>query len=266
MAKVSTTEHLLAAFWCAGVSGADITLDEDEVPVLDGSAKPWLDLIEGAGKVRIRKADPFMLTRAVRVEGGDGSWAEARPSMNFSLSVRTEFSNPGIGISETTMPAHPRTWACAHIAAARTFIEESWIAPLRERGLAQGGSLENAVVLDAQGRVLNPEGLRAHDEPHRHKILDVLGDLALLSVDICANIHMHRPGHRLSSLLTQAMADAGCRDYDHMDRDDYRNPRMPSRKSTVPRCRNMAAAAATAPMASQDNHGLLPTRLSMSAP
>lgn len=209
-AQVSTVEHLMAAAWCAGMDTLDVVLDDDELPVLDGSARAWLIGLLTAGERTLQSGSPaFHLAREVRVRGANGAWAIARPWPSLRLTVQTDFANPGIGRG-TMVVAGPwaREWACRELAGARTFVEEETVTLLRARGMALGGSLESALVFRTDGSVANPGGRRWPDEPLRHKTLDALGDLMMLSNDLRADVRMHAPGHSMTAELCAAMMDA----------------------------------------------------------
>ena len=179
--SISTLEHLMAAFRVYGITNALITLDGPEVPILDGSALPWVRAIEEAGIFEQDCVAPMVeLRRPVRVSYDDRH-ATLIPLQNreetATFTARIEFASIGIGAQSFSGEAKPAFFN-AEIAAARSFVEASELPALQSKGLVRGGSLANAVVFDAVG-VRNPEGLRFPDEPARHKVLDAMGDMYL---------------------------------------------------------------------------------------
>jgi UDP-3-O-[3-hydroxymyristoyl] N-acetylglucosamine deacetylase len=207
-ARVATIEHLMAALAASGVDDLRVEVDGPELPVFDGSAAPFLFLIESAGIVEhggVR--DVLEILRSVRVEK-DGAFAELRPGgPGFELSLAIEFAAPAIGAQALNFTLSAAGFG-KELAAARTFTLAGEIEALRKAGLAKGGSLANAVVVDG-AKVLNPEGLRFEDEFVRHKMLDVVGDLALAGGPICGRFVGRKTGHALNnSLLRAVFADA----------------------------------------------------------
>lgn len=203
-ARIGTVEHLMAAAWCAGVDCLDVEVEGDELPILDGSALPWLEALNAAGRTHCEDMLPVVLQKAVVVNLGN-SKAIALPCDKFRLTVETRYAWPGVCSGTLQLPDKDmRQWAGHHLAPARTFVPASQVDALRQRGLAMGGSLENALVLDASGNALNPEGMRFPDEPLRHKALDALGDLALMG-NLQADIALLLPGHGLTTALGMAV-------------------------------------------------------------
>ena len=203
--SVGTVEHVMAALAGAGIDNAIVEVDGPEVPVLDGSAAPFVFLIDCAGVV---DQDAPVLTievaRAVRVEEGD-AFAELRPgrSDGLDMSLSIDFAAPAIG--RQTLSLSLDDGAFRHeLARARTFAQAHEIEGLRAAGLARGGSLDNAVVVDGSA-VLNPGGLRMADEFVRHKMLDAVGDLALAGALIAGRFIGHKSGHGLNNRLLRAL-------------------------------------------------------------
>jgi UDP-3-O-[3-hydroxymyristoyl] N-acetylglucosamine deacetylase len=192
-ATVDTVEHLLAALRSLGVDNACVELDHSEVPIMDGSSAPWVYLIQDAG-VRELTAPrrSIQILRQVQVQQGDKRIA-VYPSDRFKVSYTIRFDHPLLRHQQKTLDLDEQTFV-DEIAPARTFGFLKEVEMLRQRGLALGGSLENAIVLGETG-VLNP--LRFEDEFVRHKILDVLGDLALVGHPILGHLVVHRGGHAL---------------------------------------------------------------------
>lgn len=206
-AKIGTIEHLMAALAAAGVDDVRVEVDGPELPVFDGSASPFLFLIESAGVVEHGGARAVLeILRPVRVERGE-AFAELHPQRagqtGFDLSLAIEFQARAIGRQAYQFHLSADAFA-QDIARARTFTLRQEIEALRAAGLARGGSLANAVVVDDE-EVLNPEGLRFDDEFVRHKLLDVIGDLYLAGAPICGRFIGHRTGHELNNQLLHAV-------------------------------------------------------------
>lgn len=209
--RVGTVEHLMAALVGAAIDNALVEVDGPELPILDGSASPWLFLIDCAG-LAVQSGAPrqgIEVLRRVRVEDGE-SWAELLPPgahEGLELSISIDFTAAAIGRQSVSLRLTGETFR-HQIARARTFALAENVDALRAAGLARGGSLENAVVVDG-GRVMNPGGLRMEDEFVRHKLLDAVGDLALAGAPLHARFRAHRPGHALHNRLLRALfADA----------------------------------------------------------
>jgi UDP-3-O-[3-hydroxymyristoyl] N-acetylglucosamine deacetylase len=207
-ARVGTVEHVLAALAGAGVSNAVVELDGPEAPIHDGSAASFLFLIDCAGLVeQDAPAAAIEVCRTVRVTQGE-AFAELRPNpFGLDMAFSIAFDAAAIGRQALTLRLTPATFR-AELARARTFTLASEIESMRAEGLALGGSLDNAVVVDG-ARVLNPGGLRMADEFVRHKLLDAAGDLALAGAPLRARFVAHRGGHGLTNQLLRALfADA----------------------------------------------------------
>jgi len=192
-ASVETVEHLLAALRAMGVDNALVELNHREVPIMDGSSAPWVYLIQDAGVKELgapRKS--IQILRQIQIQQGDKRIA-LYPSDRFKVSYTIVFDHPLLRHQQKTMDLDERAFV-DEIAPARTFGFLKEVEMLRQRGLALGGSLENAIVLGETG-VLNP--LRFEDEFVRHKILDVVGDLALVGHPILGHLVVHRGGHAL---------------------------------------------------------------------
>lgn len=175
-ATVSTTEHLLAALWALDVTHVRIELNGPEVPILDGSARGWVNAIQSAGLQKVEGQRPiFEFSQPVWWEG-NGASVLGVPNPTFRLSVAVDFNHPHAGPQTTDLEVNGANFA-HELAEARTFTLESWLEPLRSAGLIKGGSLDNAIVVSDNG-LSSP--LRFPNEMARHKALDVIGDLALL--------------------------------------------------------------------------------------
>lgn len=209
-ARVATIEHVMAALAGTGIDDAIIEVDAAEVPIMDGSAAPFVFLIECAGIATTAAPRAVIeVLRPVRVEDAAGAFAELLPSREaaFDAALEIDFPNTAIGRQALTIRLSPHAFRDG-LADARTFALAEDIARLRAAGLAQGGSLANAVVVDGP-LVLNPGGLRRPDEFVRHKMLDVVGDLALAGAPIRGRFRGARSGHALNNRLLRALfADA----------------------------------------------------------
>jgi UDP-3-O-[3-hydroxymyristoyl] N-acetylglucosamine deacetylase len=206
-ARVGTIEHLMAALAASRVDDLVVEVDAPELPIFDGSAAPFLFLIESAGLAEHGSLrESLEILRPVRVEH-NGAFAELRPhnagGYGFDLSLAIEFPAAAIGAQAYSFNLAPENFA-NEIAPARTFTMAGEVEALRKAGLAKGGSLANAVVVDGE-KVLNPEGLRFPDEFVRHKLLDVVGDLALAGASISGKFVGSRTGHALNNQLLRAM-------------------------------------------------------------
>lgn len=204
-ASVHTIEHLMAALAGMNVDNVLIEINGAEVPVMDGSAAPFLFLIECAGVVEQsapRRA--LKVLKKVVVEDGD-KMSMLIPDHGFSLRVEIDFQSQAIRRQECFLPMSGGAFK-AEISRARTFGFEQEVAAMRAAGLGKGGSLDNAVVISSDGeKVLNEEGLRYEDEFVRHKALDALGDLTLAGAPILGHFHGVRCGHSMNNLLLRAL-------------------------------------------------------------
>jgi len=204
---VSTAEHVLAALRGMGVDNATIEVDGPEVPIMDGSAAPFVAAIEQAGVVSQSAARRFIqVLKPVQVAMG-ASLGELRPNANgFRVDVEIDFANPVIGRQAYTFDLSPERFR-REIGRARTFGFMSDVARLWSAGFALGSSFENSVVFDGD-RLLNPEGLRFSDECARHKVLDAIGDLALAGLPLLGTYRSVKGGHKLNhAVLTSLLAD-----------------------------------------------------------
>jgi len=207
-AKVATVEHLLAACVGCGIDNAIIELDNLEVPIMDGSSAPFVFLIEQAGVAEQDAPRRYIeILEPVRVEMGD-KFAELLPNSagaQFEVDFTIDFSHPAIPDDQcrVRMKLDDEDFL-SHISRARTFGFAYEVETLRSMGLAQGGSMENAVVLD-EYKVLNREGLRFADELARHKVLDAVGDLFLLGHRVRGKYHAFKSGHELNNKLCLAL-------------------------------------------------------------
>lgn len=205
---LSTVEHLMAAFVALGIDNAFVEVSGPEIPILDGSALPFIQLIQQEGiQVQDRLRKRLKVLKTVRVEEAD-QYLEISPSSLFRVSVAVPLG-PHLAQSYTYTSQESFTET---IAAARTFSLLENVERMQAAGLIKGGSLKNAVVLDGE-RVVNPEGLRFPQECARHKILDIVGDFALAGVSFLGHIRGRRPGHTLNHQLLKTLMenqDAWC--------------------------------------------------------
>ncbi len=204
-----TVEHVLAAVGALAIDDLEICLDGPEPPIMDGSAAPFLEALKSAGVVgNGGRADWLVLRKAIRVVDGDSVY-EARPCMGLSLDVTIEFPHPLIGVQRTQCMVSAESFT-RELASARTFGFTHEVDALRAKGLIQGASTANAVVLDADGVVDN--ALRWPDEFVRHKALDCVGDLVLAGARVRAHIVAHKPSHRGTVALVRALVQHAVRE------------------------------------------------------
>jgi UDP-3-O-[3-hydroxymyristoyl] N-acetylglucosamine deacetylase len=207
--KVGTIEHLMSALAGLGVDNAWIDLDAPEAPILDGSASPFVFLIQSAGIEEQQAAKKFIrVKRRIEVresERGGERWARFDPCDGYRLTFSIVFNHPAIDRSGqiTTFDFAEQSYVL-EVARARTFGFMQEVEWLHENGLAQGGGLDNAVVLD-EFRVLTADGLRYGDEFVKHKVLDAIGDLYLLGHPLLAAFTAHKSGHSLNNLLAREL-------------------------------------------------------------
>lgn len=206
-ARIGTIEHLMAALAGCGIDNALVEVDGPEPPILDGSSAQFVFLLDCAGCVTQDRPRPVIeILRTARVSDGE-SFAELRPARSgetgLDMALSIDFAVAAIGRQAIALRLTPDSFR-RELAEARTFTLMEEIEQLRAAGYGQGGSLDNAVVLDG-GRVLNPAGLRMPDECVRHKLLDAVGDLALAGVALHGRFVAHRSGHTLNHRLLQAL-------------------------------------------------------------
>jgi len=194
--KILTVEHLLASFYGLGIDNAIIEVYGPEIPILDGSAKQFVDAILEVGLETLEKPKKFILVKKpVRVEEGD-RYAGIDPSPDFRVECIVSYPHPLLKYQRREFRFDGEDFE-KEISPARTFGFLNEVENLRKNGLAQGGSIENVVVIGEEG-VINPDGLRFKDEPVRHKILDSLGDLMILGTHIIGEYRGYKAGHKLN--------------------------------------------------------------------
>lgn len=201
--KVGTIEHLMSALCGLGIDNAYLDLDAAEVPILDGSAAPFVFLIQSAGIEEQAAPKRFIrITSPIEVKDGD-KWARFEPYDGYRLNFSIVFNHPAIDRTAQKVSIDFASQSyMREVSRARTFGFTQEVEYLRENGLALGGGLENAVVLD-EYRVLNADGLRYADEFVRHKLLDAIGDLYLLGHPLLAEFSAHKSGHALNNKLAR---------------------------------------------------------------
>ncbi len=206
--KISTVEHLLSAMAGMGIDNAYVDLSASEVPIMDGSAGPFVFLLQSAGIVEQSAAKRFIrIKRDVVVEEGD-KWVRFEPYEGFKVSFVIDFEHPVIqGRPQYSEMDFSSTSFVREVSRARTFGFMNQIERLRANNLALGGSLNNAIVMD-EYRILNEDGLRYEDEFVKHKILDAIGDLYLLGSSLIGAFSGHKAGHSLNNkILRKLLAD-----------------------------------------------------------
>jgi UDP-3-O-[3-hydroxymyristoyl] N-acetylglucosamine deacetylase len=204
-AKIATVEHLMSALAGLGVDNAYIDVDAPELPIMDGSAGPFVYLLQSAGIEEQAAAKKFVrVKKALEVRDGD-KWAKLEPYEGFRLSFSIVFQHPVMQRSgaSVTVDFADNSYV-RDVARARTFGFMQDVEAMQSMGLALGGSLENAIVMD-EYRVLNQDGLRLPDEFVRHKVLDAVGDLYLLGHPLLAAFSAHKSGHALNNQLLRAL-------------------------------------------------------------
>lgn len=209
-ATVSTIEHLMAAIYAKSIDNLLVELDGPEVPILDGSAAPFFDLLKEAGiKEQNAPRHCLLITRPILVQDGK-AYIRAMPGDRFRVRYTIDFPHPLVG-KQQFFWSFGETSFGLEIAKARTFGFAKDVEKLKSRGLALGGSLSNAIVFDDYS-LLNHDGFRYGDECVRHKILDFVGDLALAGMPLVGHFEVYRAGHALHhSLLRQLFAKPGHR-------------------------------------------------------
>jgi UDP-3-O-[3-hydroxymyristoyl] N-acetylglucosamine deacetylase len=199
---LSTTEHLLAAIYSCGIDNVFINIDSIEVPILDGSAEPFMQMLEQAGVRRLRKRRRYLKVLKPLEVIENGRRIGVYPAEEFRVKCFVDFPHPLVGQQEIEMVVSQESFRQL-LARARTFCFEREIEPLRAMGLIRGGSLDNAIVLTNDGVMNGP--LRFADEFGRHKALDLIGDLALVGLPLHARVEAHKAGHALHTQLVSRL-------------------------------------------------------------
>jgi UDP-3-O-[3-hydroxymyristoyl] N-acetylglucosamine deacetylase len=204
---ISTTEHLLSVFYSMGIDNAYVEIDNLEVPILDGSGRPFVELLAQAGLRHYRRLRRYLrILRPVEV-ADHGKRISIVPADTFRLTCEVDFGHPLVGAQRIELEVTPERYA-TEIAPARTFGFEKDLAQLKDMGLIRGASLDNAVCFNGRS-VLNPGGLRFSDECCRHKTLDLIGDLALVGKPLLGHVIAERAGHAMhTALVNRIMTDS----------------------------------------------------------
>ncbi len=221
---LSTTEHLLSVLRALGIDNVRVELDQIEVPILDGSAQPFAELLRQAGVRKQRRRRRYMrMRKSVEVCDGDKR-ISIEPADCLEVVCETRYPHPLVGPQRLEMKVTPDAYL-ADIAPARTFGFEHELPSLRDMGLIRGASLENAVCF-SRDSVLNEGGLRFPDEPCRHKLLDLIGDMALLGHMLLGRLVATRAGHAMHfALVGRIMQDPDC--YEIVTLDQIEPPGAP---------------------------------------
>lgn len=203
--RISTIEHLMAALAGLGVDNCMVEVNADEIPIMDGSAQPFVELIEAVGLQEQKAPKVFVrILKEISVQQGDKT-AKLLPYAGFKMQFGIEFNHPVFENNPltTTLEVNQHSFR-QQVAAARTFGFTHEIDQLRAQGLIKGGSTANAIVIGEQG-VLNEEGLRSQDEFVKHKVLDALGDLYVLGHSLLGEFQAFKSGHHLNNLLLREL-------------------------------------------------------------
>ncbi len=203
---VSTVEHLLAALRGLSIDNVHIDVEGGEIPIMDGSAAPFVMLLRDAGIQRQSKPRKVLRIKAPFSLSHGEKYIKAEPYNGFSVDCTIDFAHPTIGKQRMALVVTADSFA--EVSRARTFGFMRDVEALQANGLALGGNLDNAVVLDERG-VLNKEGLRAPDEFVRHKLLDFIGDMAMLSLPLYGKFTVHCSGHALNNQFLRELTQAG---------------------------------------------------------
>jgi UDP-3-O-[3-hydroxymyristoyl] N-acetylglucosamine deacetylase len=206
--RVSTVEHLMSAFAGLGIDNAYVDLTAPEVPIMDGSAGPFVFLLQSAG-IEEQNAPKRFIRILAPVEAREGEkWVRFEPHEGFRLELSIDFEHPVFDRSAQAVTVDFSTTSYVReISRARTFGFMQDVESMRAQGLALGGSLDNAIVMD-EYRVLNSDGLRYDDEFVKHKVLDAIGDLYLLGHPLIGAFRGHKSGHALNNLLLRRLLEA----------------------------------------------------------
>ncbi len=203
---ISTTEHLLSVFYSCGIDNAYIEINNLEVPILDGSGLPFLELIKQAGVRQYRRKRRYLRIRKPITVEDRGKRISILPDDSFRLTCEIRYDHPLVGRQSLEMEVTPERYA-DEIAPARTFGFLYELDQMRNMGLIRGASLENAVCFD-RDKVMNPNGLRFPDECCRHKALDLIGDLALIGKPLLGHVIAERAGHAMhAQVVSRIMSD-----------------------------------------------------------
>ena len=202
---VGTIEHLMSAFYGCGIDNALVEIDAPEVPIVDGSAQPFVSLFEQTGrKLQAKARRALRILRPLELRMGE-KYMILMPSNQPRVTVEIDFPDTAIGSQVYSLAMIEDNFKRL-IAASRTFGFKNDLEHLRQNGLARGGSMQNAVLVDGQ-EILNEEGLRHDNEFVRHKVLDVIGDFALIGMPIYGHLIAYKPGHEINNRLLKLMME-----------------------------------------------------------
>jgi len=204
--SVSTVEHFMAALYTLGIDQLHVDIDGPEVPIMDGSARQFIKLLRGVGRQQLAQPRKFLsIRKPITLVDGEKR-INIIPSRFMRISSEISFDHPSIGLQQRSVKLSPESFE-KDIAPARTFGFLEEVEYLKANGLARGGSLDNAIVIDQDG-VMNPEGLRFNDEFVRHKILDTIGDFSLLGYPLLGHIRTYKGGHDINHLMVEKILAA----------------------------------------------------------
>ena len=218
--KVGTVEHLMSALFFTGIDNIYIEIDAEEVPILDGSAIKFVEKINQSGIEILNEEKIYAVLNREVVVYENGKFIKGKPSDTFNATYHAHYNNRIIGNRKYTY-SHLKA-DFENVAKARTncFLEE--VEMLQKMGLAKGGSLDNAVVFEGDS-VLNPEGLRFDDEPVKHKVLDLIGDLYLLGFPLIGDIYSYKGGHRLNAAFVRKIIEEKAFDLKYSSQIGFKN-------------------------------------------
>lgn len=219
--RIATIEHLMSALAGLGIDNLFIDLSASEVPIMDGSAGPFIFLLQSAGIAEQPAAKKYIRVRKSILVEEDDKWVRFDPHHGFKIDFKIDFPHPAFNSAPNSVTVDfARTSYVKEVARARTFGFMQDVETLRGQGLALGGSLENAIVMDGY-RVLNSDGLRYDDELVKHKVLDAVGDLYILGHPLIGAFSGYRSGHALNNRLVRALlADEAAWEFKTFDRAD----------------------------------------------
>ncbi|MDR0580674.1 MAG: UDP-3-O-acyl-N-acetylglucosamine deacetylase [Holosporaceae bacterium] len=200
---IATVEHLLAALYGLGITNAIITTESDEIPILDGSARQFVSAFLSAGiMMQQKKFRTLRVLKTVKVQDGK-KWTSLSPSDSFSINIECDFNAKGLETSPYSFDFSSDF--VSEIAPARTFGFLSDVEFLRKNNLALGASSENTIIFGDNGRLLNKAGFRLFQEPVRHKVLDIIGDLSLAKCAIMGRFDSFCPSHKMNNMILRAL-------------------------------------------------------------
>jgi UDP-3-O-[3-hydroxymyristoyl] N-acetylglucosamine deacetylase len=205
--KISTVEHLMSAFAGLGIDNALVELSAPEVPIMDGSAGPFVFLLQSAGILEQEKLKQFIRIKKTLLVEDEDKWVKFEPFNGFKVSFAIDFDHPILQSSTQHAEVDFSTTSFVkEVSRARTFGFMDDLEALRNAGLAQGGSFDNAIVMDSF-HILNDDGLRYHDEFVKHKVLDAIGDLYLLGHPLIGAFSAHKSGHALNNRILRNLVE-----------------------------------------------------------